>query len=265
MDERNELNDIILNKTDKQSRHKKILLAIATLAIILIVVIVIMNQVGNKGTSNLPKAHLPPENPKTSTAKNDDAVFEPVAIIEEKARKKSSSQSQTIDKALKRAKQKAKAEDTSVKETVSEEIVVVEQEELEPKSSEKPMEVRLHRKGEKLVIDVDSKKRKMSAIKPKEEYTEKPPGRQSRYREHVKLGATYIQVGSFSKYKPNKKFLNSITRNGFDYTYHRVVRNGRILNKVLIGPFKNRAEARDALMRIRKKIESDAFIITSLK
>jgi len=261
MDERNELNDIILNKTDKQSKHKKILLAIATLAIILIVVIAIMNQIGNKGTSNLPKAHLPPENQKTSTAKSDDAVFEPVAIIEEKARKKSMPQNSEIDKAMQNAKQKVKMEKSPTKKVNPQEIVVVEQEELKPYGSS------MHTDTKRMTdaTNTDLKKRKASYAKPEKYYVKKPASSQSGYREHAKLGATYIQVGSFSKYKPNKKFLNSITRNGFDYTYHRVVRNGRILNKVLIGPFKNRAEARDALMRIRKKIESDAFIITSLK
>ena len=264
MDERNELNDIILNKTDKQSKHKKILLAVTTLAIILIIVVVIMNQIGNKGTSGLPKAHLPPEASKAPAVKSDDGIFEPVTIVEEKSQKNTTGHNSAIDNAVKRAKQKAKA-DSSSEQADSEEIVIVEQKEIEPKRSKKPMEVHLHRKGEELIIDANSKKKKMSVVKSGEQYAKKPANRQSGYREHVKLGATYIQVGSFSKYKPNKKFLNSITNNGFSYTYHRVVRNGKILSKVLIGPFKNRSEAQHALMRIRKRIETDAFIITSLK
>jgi len=66
----------------------------------------------------------------------------------------------------------------------------------------------------------------------------------------------YVQVGSFSKYKPNKKFLNSITSKGFKYEYHKV----GTLNKVLIGPFTDEKEARSALRTIRSSIEAGAFL-----
>ena len=32
----------------------------------------------------------------------------------------------------------------------------------------------------------------------------------------------FVQVGSFSKYKPNKKFLDSITSKGYTYQFHKV-------------------------------------------
>lgn len=66
----------------------------------------------------------------------------------------------------------------------------------------------------------------------------------------------YVQVGSFSKYKPNKKFLNSITSKGYSYEFYKVGN----LNKVLIGPFANEREARGALRTIRSSIEAGAFL-----
>ena len=71
----------------------------------------------------------------------------------------------------------------------------------------------------------------------------------------------YIQVGSFSKYKPNKKFLKSITNLGYKYKYHKVKVNSKFLNKVLIGPFKTQKEANDAKRVIRAKIEPGAFLV----
>ena len=63
------------------------------------------------------------------------------------------------------------------------------------------------------------------------------------------------------KYEPNKKFLKSITNNGFSYRYHKTTRHHKTLNKVLIGPFGSKKEARHALKTIRKSIERGAFII----
>ena len=76
----------------------------------------------------------------------------------------------------------------------------------------------------------------------------------------VASGKYYVQVGSFTKYEPNAKFLKSITDSGYTYTYHKVVRNGSTINKVLIGPFNSESEARGALKSIRKNIESGAFL-----
>lgn len=71
----------------------------------------------------------------------------------------------------------------------------------------------------------------------------------------------YIQVGSFSKYEPNKKFLKSIKDLGYAYKYHKVTRNGKTLNKVLVGPFTTQKEANDAKRVIRAKIEPGAFLV----
>jgi DedD protein len=76
----------------------------------------------------------------------------------------------------------------------------------------------------------------------------------------IDKGKYYIQVGSFAKYTPAKKFIRSITDNGYQYTYHQVVRSGKTINKVLIGPFDNDKEARKALPVIRSKIEPGAFL-----
>ena len=74
-------------------------------------------------------------------------------------------------------------------------------------------------------------------------------------------GSLYIQVGSFAKYEPNKKFLDSITRLGYKYKFYIVTQNNKALNKVLVGPIYSESEAREALKTVRSSIEAGAFLI----
>ena len=49
-------------------------------------------------------------------------------------------------------------------------------------------------------------------------------------RKHHEIPLRYVkdnpEVGSFSRYKPNRAFLDNIKRSGYEYTFHRVVING---------------------------------------
>ena len=82
MEEKNELNDIILNKSGSGSKSKKLLLAIAALTLILIIVLVIMNALKTESDEHPPHAAIPPE-PTAPTEIIDDPLFEPVEVIQE--------------------------------------------------------------------------------------------------------------------------------------------------------------------------------------
>ncbi|OHD86530.1 SPOR domain-containing protein [Sulfuricurvum sp. RIFCSPLOWO2_12_FULL_43_24] len=82
MEEKNELNDIILNKSGSGSSTKKLLLAIAALTLILIIVLVIMNSLKSESDERAPQAAVPPE-PSSPTEVIDDPLFEPVEVIQE--------------------------------------------------------------------------------------------------------------------------------------------------------------------------------------
>ena len=230
MEEKNELNDIILNKSTGNGGSKKVLLAIATLAIILIIVVVIMNRINSDGTKNLPQAVLPPE-PSSSGLVEDDPLFEPVTVIEE-----TPSASDNLDKIARKLKEETLMEEQAPT-VVEEEVVVVEP--VQPEPDAKPVEKPAPKPVAKPVAKTPVETVPSAAI-AKDKY--------------------YVQVGSFSKYAPNEKFIKSITDNGFSYTYHKVVRSGKTINKVLIGPFESEKAARNALTVIRKKIEPGAFL-----
>lgn len=89
------------------------------------------------------------------------------------------------------------------------------------------------------------------AVKPEPRPTPRPA---------VEASRVYVQVGSFSRYKPAPEFIARIEKAGYTYTYDRVAVNGKIINKLLIGPFADRNDAKKALTDIRKKVESGAFI-----
>ncbi len=216
MEEKNELNDIILNKGGNASNNKKIILAVATLGIILIVVIMLMNTLASKGTDNLPQAVLPPE-PKTKTTQEitEEPLFEEIEVVEEKA-----PNNNDLDKIAQRLKKESLAtqENTPQEKTSNTSVKAPKPQNVEKKTVQKPQPTPV-------------------------------------------IHAYYVQVGSFSKYEPNKKFLKSITDKGYSYKYHKVIVNSKTLNKVLVGPFSSEKEARSALRTIRSSIEPGAFVV----
>ncbi|MCD6191039.1 MAG: SPOR domain-containing protein [Sulfurimonas sp.] len=213
MNDKNELNDIILNKGGSANSNKKIILAVATLGVILIIVVMLMNSLSSNGTDNLPQAALPPE-PQAQVIEEDadEPLFEEVEVIEEES---------NSDANLDAIAQKLK------EESMQEEVIVVAPKPVKKIAPKKPV-------AKKIAVPVV---KSTSGI------------------------AYYIQVGSFSKYEPNKKFLKSITNLGFDYKFHKVTKNSKTFNKVLVGPFSTSKAAKDARRVIRAKVEPGAFLV----
>jgi len=73
------------------------------------------------------------------------------------------------------------------------------------------------------------------------------------------LGNFYVQVGSFTG-KPKEALLHKITRAGYHYHIIEFPLNGKQISKLLIGPYKQRADALSLLTKVRKNIQKDAFI-----
>ncbi|WP_300796804.1 SPOR domain-containing protein [Helicobacter sp. UBA3407] len=66
----------------------------------------------------------------------------------------------------------------------------------------------------------------------------------------------YVQVGSFSKFSPNKQLLGLINESKLSYRMQKSGDN----NRLLIGPYTTKQEAQNKLSEIRAKINKDAFI-----
>ena len=210
MNDKNELNDIILNKDTSNNSNKKIVLAVATLGVILIIVVMLMNSLSSNGTDNLPQAVLPEEPQGQILQTQEEPLFEEVVVEEE------TSSDEDLALIAQKLKEESLAE-ASV-EVIQVQTPVVQKETVVKKS---------------VVAKTVTPASKASAI------------------------SYYIQVGSFSKYKPNKKFLDSITKLGYSYKFHKVAN----LNKVLVGPFKNSNEAKNARRTLRSKVEPGSFLV----
>ena len=77
--------------------------------------------------------------------------------------------------------------------------------------------------------------------------------------QHSGTGNFYIQIGSFIG-KPKSALLSAITRNGYAYKLIKFPRNGKMINKLLIGPYSSRSQAAKVLAEVKKRIQKDAFI-----
>lgn len=73
------------------------------------------------------------------------------------------------------------------------------------------------------------------------------------------LGNFYVQVGSFSG-KPKEALLSKITRAGYRYKLIEFPINGNQITKLLIGPYRKRADVVALLEKVRAHIQKDAFI-----
>jgi len=236
MQEKNELNDIILNKNNSGNSNKKIVLAVATLGIILIIVVMLMNSITSNGTDNLPQAVLPPEPiAQASSETAQEPLFEEVPVVQENAQG-----SENLDGVAQKIKQE------SQKESATPEAQTQAQE-AEPTATKKIQKTE----------PVKTESVKASAI-AKKEVTPAPQA--AKAKTSTGGGSHYVQVGSFSKNAPSKAFLKSITDKGYKYEFREVKVNSQAINKVLVGPFSNENEAREALNVIRKSVESGAFI-----
>lgn len=218
----NELNDIILNKGSSTNNNKKIILAVATLGVILIVVVMLMNSLTSNGTDNLPQTPIPPKaETKMIATAQKEPLFEEVEIVEEEE------ETTDLDAVAARLKKESATEIIEPEVTIA---PVVQK----PKPVKKVVVKEIKKPVPKNVVHIPSSSDSV---------------------------LYYIQVGSFTKYAPNKKFLKSITDLGYSYKFHKILRNSKAINKVLVGPFKDTSSAKNARRTLRAKVEPGAFLV----
>jgi len=227
LNDKNELSDIVLDKGNSAGSNKKILLAVATLGVVLIVVVLLMNSLNSDGTQNLPQAVLPPQPQQTQVAQTtqEEPLFEEVEVIQDDT---PAMEEDNLDKIAQKLKQQSN-EITQEDETLFDE----EPQKVVQKTVTKPKPHKTVTHTKKTV----TKTNKTTKTK-------------------VATHGYYVQVGSFARYEPNKKFLHKITSLGYHYKYHKVNK----MNKVLVGPFSTRAEANKAKKVLRAKVVAGAFV-----
>ena len=116
-------------------------------------------------------------------------------------------------------------------------------------------------KDKKEIIQKEQKKEEIKKVKKIEKVA----------KENVKTSKKettkkdyYIQVGALMKYKkPNKKFLELIKKEGYNYKLHEIsyTKDGKKVEviKILVGPF-SKEEVRKELTKVKRKISKNAFV-----
>jgi cell wall-associated NlpC family hydrolase len=74
-----------------------------------------------------------------------------------------------------------------------------------------------------------------------------------------KDGIYYVQVGSF-KGQPNSTILSAIKEYDLNYRLIQFDINNQHINKLLIGPYKTKAEVEETLQIVKEEIQPNAFI-----
>lgn len=113
-----------------------------------------------------------------------------------------------------------------------------------------PVQEPFEKPSEKAAPKVTPKVTKAPAA-PVKAAAAKPVHKPAPSKPKASSGSYYIQVGSFSK-QPDKRFLSTITKNGFHYKL--------IKGKLLIGPYSSDVAARRDLPRVKSKIKKGAFV-----
>lgn len=285
MDEKNELNDIILNKSGSNSGSKKLLLAIATFTLILIIVLVIMNSLKNDDVQKTPQAILPPE-PTAPTEIVNDPLFEPVEVIQEgnETAQGTTDLNQVAQKIKNESLQNTPIVETQVIEPITQKTAV-QPAAVAPKAApERPVPVAVKpqpvvnvQKPHGTAVIKQEKAAPTKAAEPKK--TAKPavtpapvkptiqnsvapvteakvPETKKEAPAHASQATYYIQVGSFTN-EPNKALYDRLNASGMKYTTQK---SGSV-TKILVGPFQGEKSVQDAMGTIRQNVEAKAFKI----
>lgn len=293
MEEKNELNDIILSKSGSNSNSKKLLLAIAALTLILIIVLVIMNSLKTQSDEQPPLAAVPPQ-PTSPTEIIDDPLFEPVEVIQEGAGNVTNADAtqdlgQIAQKIKEESFQNTPVQENVVQSTpatvvksapvpvaaapapkiVSKPVAAPVKVQTAPKvvqpvvntptiKTVKPTEVKKVAEPKKAVAvapkPVTETVQKAAETPTKSAVTE-PTTPKAAAKAVEPMGTYYIQVGSFTK-EPSKTLFDRLNASGLKYT---TVPAGAA-TKVMVGPFQGEKAARDVLGTVKRNVEAGAYI-----
>ncbi|WP_270978547.1 SPOR domain-containing protein [Campylobacter helveticus] len=261
---KNEFDDIILEKSNKNEKIKKILLRVIALVILFLVVMIVMKLINSdENTEQL----TPPSEPvATETPREqDNNGFENMPITEN---------NNPEDQFDLLRKQLQNEENNESSQTQTEPIVNTETQTPLPPETQEPVVEQTPPPPSKQ----ETNKPKQEVVKPKTEPTKSNVVKESPKKEtnpkdlfkNVESVPThssglamgmYVQIFSVSNLDQKSKELANVKAKGYDYKLFKTTVNGKEITKVLIGPFEKDKIANE-LAKIRQEIAKDAFSFT---
>ncbi|ULN99382.1 SPOR domain-containing protein [Campylobacter molothri] len=268
---KNDFDDIILEKSNKSEKIKKILLRVIALIILFLIIMIVMKLI-NSGSDNKNPTVLPNE-PTSATQQdnNTDSSFENMPIATDnsaedqfEALRKQIQGDQNLDNANFASSNQDSIQDLNSnnldekKQTVANTTV---------KTEEKPKE-----QVKEQVKEQPKKTATKDNTVKKQEHTVKQNHQQSTNDLFKNVDAKpvnpdglpsgiYVQIFSVNNLDQKSKELAAVRKKGYEYKLYKTTVAGKEITKVLIGPF-SKSNISQELAKIRKEVAKDAFSFT---
>lgn len=255
--EESHLNNILLEQDkNKLDKIKKIILLVASLALVFTISIVIMKVLNTDESNEDITKVLPTEPIAHKEIKEPEPLFEQLPIDEEPKAE------DTFDKIVKDIKLKAKEDMETAEAQIEKEInrakelttseVMAEMNRAESESVISP--VAINEKPRRTPAPIVEE-----AINIPEAIEEEP----STTKEVVDVknvqSGYYIQIGAFKNVQD--KYLQDIEKKGFSYRLRVINKSdGSSITKVLIGPYDNRGSAKEDLVKVKESVAKGAYL-----
>jgi len=236
------LDDLIIDTPDHKGGKAKGLLTIIALFIVVLIVAIILTKIILKD----------PDQQSSVLEDNETEMISPELTLQE-AVDDEEQDDEALSEMIKSEMDAPKASENI--EEVAEETVVIEEEKpvtIPSKKTTPAKEV----KTEKV-----NKPVKKEIVKIPETTVKKttPVTKTKPKPAPIKVNSEqyFIQVGSFSKMPSASRLISALKKQHFHYT----VMNINNMHKVMVGPYRSRAEADRAIVRVKDLINKSAFVV----
>ncbi|EAH9499849.1 SPOR domain-containing protein [Campylobacter jejuni] len=273
--QKNEFDDIILEKSNKSEKVKKILLRVIALVILFLAIMIVMKLINGSGDENTQNQSVLPSEPIATQDNNNDTSFESMPITDntsaedqfEALRKQfQDEQNTTQNTTTSSLNNNDSTNFAMLDQEVPAEPTATTSENTTPQASAPKQEVKQTAKPKE-------EAKKQIAVKKEKESAKQTPKKEQNANDLFKnvdakpvhpsglASGIYVQIFSVSNLDQKSKELASVKQKGYDYKLYKTTVGGKEITKVLIGPFE-KADIAAELAKIRKDIAKDAFSFT---
>ncbi|GAA7169921.1 SPOR domain-containing protein [Helicobacter pylori] len=269
--QKNEFDDIILEKSNKSEKVKKILLRVIALIILFLAIMIVMKLIKGSGDENTQNQSVLPSEPIATQDNNNDTSFESMPITD------NTSAEDQFEALRKQFQDEQNTTTSSSNNNDSTNFAMPDQEvPAEPTattSENTTSQTSAPKQEVKQTAKPKEEAKKQTAVKKEKESAKQTPKKEQNANDLFKnvdarpvhpsglASGIYVQIFSVSNLDQKSKEFASVKQKGYDYKLYKTTVGGKEITKVLIGPFE-KADIAAELAKIRKDIAKDAFSFT---
>lgn len=269
--QKNEFDDIILEKSNKSEKVKKILLRVIALVILFLAIMIVMKLIKGSGDENTQNQSVLPSEPIATQDNNNDTSFESMPITD------NTSAEDQFEALRKQFQDEQNTTTSSSNNNDSTNFAMPDQEvPAEPTattSENTTSQTSAPKQEVKQTAKPKEEAKKQTAVKKEKESAKQTPKKEQNANDLFKnvdarpvhpsglASGIYVQIFSVSNLDQKSKEFASVKQKGYDYKLYKTTVGGKEITKVLIGPFE-KADIAAELAKIRKDIAKDAFSFT---